>query len=399
MALRFRKSIKLAPGIRMNLSGSGLGWTLGPRGASVGIGKRGTFLNTGIPGTGLSSRQSLTGGGSTGSAVSSTRPQRPAPATVSMSLNVSVSDDGVISFTDSGGNPVSEAIVEVAKKQQGEAIKGIIQKTCDDINAQVEALGELHLQTPPPNKPPSYKSQTFDATRPVPPSPAVPGFFAKFFKSKVAAIETANANAEEDYQADLRQWNTKKSDFEAIERTKLDFVKKAVAGEPEAMERFIGEVLMDIVWPRETVVSFEFQEAGTYLAFDVDLPEVADMPNKTATAPQRGYKLTVKDIGPTNIQKLYAKHVHSIAFRLIGEAFGMLPTVQRVTLSGYSQRSSKATGHVEDEYLLSVNVPRADWERINFSKLDSLDVIEALARFDIKRDMTKTGIFKAIQPF
>jgi hypothetical protein len=39
MGFRFRKSFKLAPGVRMNLSGSGLGWTLGPRGASIGIGK------------------------------------------------------------------------------------------------------------------------------------------------------------------------------------------------------------------------------------------------------------------------------------------------------------------------------------------------------------------------
>ena len=60
MALRFRKSIKLAPGLRMNLSGSGASWTLGPRGASVGIGQRGTYLNSGIPGTGLLQRSAKT---------------------------------------------------------------------------------------------------------------------------------------------------------------------------------------------------------------------------------------------------------------------------------------------------------------------------------------------------
>jgi len=51
MALRFRKSVKLAPGIRMNFSGGGVSWSLGPRGASIGIGKRGAYLNAGIPGT------------------------------------------------------------------------------------------------------------------------------------------------------------------------------------------------------------------------------------------------------------------------------------------------------------------------------------------------------------
>lgn len=55
MALRFRKSIKLAPGLRWNLSGSGSSCTFGPRGASINVGSRGTLLNAGI-GAGLSSR-------------------------------------------------------------------------------------------------------------------------------------------------------------------------------------------------------------------------------------------------------------------------------------------------------------------------------------------------------
>ncbi|WP_312515831.1 DUF4236 domain-containing protein [Massilia sp.] len=59
MGLRFRKSFKLAPGVRLNVSGSGMSWSLGPRGASVSIGKRGTYFNANIPGTGLSSRTRL----------------------------------------------------------------------------------------------------------------------------------------------------------------------------------------------------------------------------------------------------------------------------------------------------------------------------------------------------
>ncbi|MFD2883391.1 DUF4236 domain-containing protein [Pseudomonas lini] len=59
MPVRFRKSIKLAPGIRMNLSGSGVGWTLGPRGSSIGISKRGTRLNSSFMGFSSSQKNSL----------------------------------------------------------------------------------------------------------------------------------------------------------------------------------------------------------------------------------------------------------------------------------------------------------------------------------------------------
>jgi hypothetical protein len=59
MAFRFRKSIRIAPGVRINVSASGLSTTLGPRGLSVTSGRRGTFLNAGIPGTGVSTRGRL----------------------------------------------------------------------------------------------------------------------------------------------------------------------------------------------------------------------------------------------------------------------------------------------------------------------------------------------------
>lgn len=58
MALRFRRSIKLAPGLRLNLSKSGLGLSAGIRGLRVGLDPRGrTYTSAGIPGTGLSMRQ------------------------------------------------------------------------------------------------------------------------------------------------------------------------------------------------------------------------------------------------------------------------------------------------------------------------------------------------------
>ena len=45
MALRFRKSITLAPGTRLNLGGS---FSFGGRGVSVTVGNRGTFLDFGV---------------------------------------------------------------------------------------------------------------------------------------------------------------------------------------------------------------------------------------------------------------------------------------------------------------------------------------------------------------
>jgi hypothetical protein len=54
MGFRFRKSIRLLPGVRVNLSKSGVSTSIGRPGATVNIGKRGLRATVGLPGTGLS---------------------------------------------------------------------------------------------------------------------------------------------------------------------------------------------------------------------------------------------------------------------------------------------------------------------------------------------------------
>jgi hypothetical protein len=54
MGFRFRRSLRLAPGLRLNLSKTGLSATLGRPGASVNVGRRGVRGTVGLPGTGLS---------------------------------------------------------------------------------------------------------------------------------------------------------------------------------------------------------------------------------------------------------------------------------------------------------------------------------------------------------
>lgn len=61
MGWRYRKSFKIAPGVRINLSRSGVSTTIGPRGASINVGKRGVYANTSIPGTGISARTRIGG--------------------------------------------------------------------------------------------------------------------------------------------------------------------------------------------------------------------------------------------------------------------------------------------------------------------------------------------------
>jgi hypothetical protein len=58
MGLRFQRRVKILPGVRLNFSRSGVGLSVGGRGAHVGITARGQrYTSVGLPGTGVSWRE------------------------------------------------------------------------------------------------------------------------------------------------------------------------------------------------------------------------------------------------------------------------------------------------------------------------------------------------------
>jgi hypothetical protein len=54
MGFRFRRSVKILPGIRLNFGKRGISTSIGVRGAHVTFGKSGTRTTVGLPGSGLS---------------------------------------------------------------------------------------------------------------------------------------------------------------------------------------------------------------------------------------------------------------------------------------------------------------------------------------------------------
>jgi hypothetical protein len=109
MAIRFRKSVKLFPGVRLNFSGGGVSTTIGVRGASINLGKRAAHLNVGIPGSGLSYRTRLlptsaTPPDPTDRSISPFQPVRPelAPTVVPQALEGEIRSAEISSLTSAG---------------------------------------------------------------------------------------------------------------------------------------------------------------------------------------------------------------------------------------------------------------------------------------------------------
>lgn len=61
MGWRFRRSFKVIPGVRLNLSKSGLSCSIGGAPFTANIGPRGVYGTVSLPGSGISYRKQLVG--------------------------------------------------------------------------------------------------------------------------------------------------------------------------------------------------------------------------------------------------------------------------------------------------------------------------------------------------
>nr|VFJ98074.1 MAG: Protein of unknown function (DUF4236) [Candidatus Kentron sp. LFY] len=445
MGMRFRKSVKIAPGVKINFSGSGASMTVGPRGASVNVSSRGTYLNAGIPGTGLSSRTRLSGAQNhqqfererrrierEQEKLAKERRRRDALASVALRLN----DKGAIEATNSFGEPMSLADMRLLWEQKGPVVKNWLQEQCDEINGDIELLQEIHLDTPFPDSAPKYQPAPFDVQAPrKPEEPAEPpkpqlsevqplGYWSRLFKSRRIAHEEAVRTNEQNHQKLVSEWQRRKSaateqyaiDLVRWEAETADWLKKKqnheeheaqkqqsffsdIRGNTEVMCSSLEEIFSSMSWPRETIVAYQIEYGGQEVWLDVDLPEIEDLPQKVAALAANGRKLNIKNKPQKQLRQEYATHIHGISLRLAGTTMAALPRCDRVIISGYSQRLDTATGLVNDDYLFSVKYTRGGLAGLNFANLEQVDPVETMTRFEYIRKMTTTGVFKAIRPY
>ena len=433
MALRFRRSFKIAPGVRVNIGKNGLSSiSVGTRGASMSFGKSGTYSNVGIPGTGLSFRNKV--GGS--SKREEQRLQRllekaeeekqRMEALSKVTLNLD-EETGTLEIFNSFGEPLSRKDMKTLWELKGDFIESWLEEESMKINGDVNLLENIYLDTPNPNNISlSYKAKEYPKEKPIKPNiPNEPkielpslGFFASLFKSKREAHKKEiNALKElhsekvkkwkqkkeailNKYQSDLEKWKSEKERYEEKQKHyEENFDTLIFSDDTELMEILLEEVLENISWPRETLISYEIDDKGKTVWLDVDLPEIEDLPQKVSTIAANRKKLNIKNKSQKQLRMEYAKHIHGIAFRLVGLVFVTLPKTENIIISGYSQRLDTATGKVKDEYLYSYNINRNGFLEINFEDLEKVNPIHALDVFEHRKKMTTTGIFKPIEPF
>ena len=408
MALRFRKSVKILPGVRVNLGLKGASLNVGPRGASVSIGKQGVYTNTSIPRTGISFRNKISNNSRNERALKQQRLYEQTQ-TVTKSVVLDLLDDGNIIYKDKEGNPLDKRLISQTWQQQSSLVKDWLENEAEKIN-DMDLITTIHYDMPNPNNEPQLDEIEFDKEKPTEPKKIEvkkPSFFKTLFSSKakqkyqddLEKAENDFINDKSLYQDKLELWEKDKEEFYKTQNELKANFGNLIRTDINIMSDYLEKVLQGLDWARETLVSYDINNSTNTVYIDIDLPEIEDIPQKTATIVASGKKLNIKNKTEKQLRLEYATHIHAIALRVASYTFATLPSINYIVISGYSQRLDKSTAQIKDEYLYSIKFNKSDFSKLNFGKIELIDPIEAFNNFEHVRKMTATGIFKEIEPF
>ena len=379
MGIRFRKYITIIPGVKINLSKSGVSATIGHKGASVNISKNGTFVNAGIPGTGIFMRER-------------------------------------ISETRTGKTRTIPSVADITETMHEEA---------DRLNEKVAKDLVIWEHLPHPMQYPVFQIAPFYLEKPRPlPVPMLPIFvgvvitiiifvLANLYTNSTEWAVVASAipacvgmffsfkqKAQIDYQNSTK-WQSEYDKWDAEQKNlEEDFVAIIDCGKEEP-EEALSVAFENIRWPYDTHISY--QVVNDVALVDIDLPEIEELPDSVYVVRGQGRDKEIDTKAKTKVKlyEEYARHIHGIGVVVAATVFSTLLHVNTIVLSAFSQRKSKQTAMTIDEYLYSAIITRDQWTSLFDSSRSWMydDPIDRLEYFDIRRNMSSSYIFKPIKPF
>lgn len=449
MAWSYRKRVKIAPGLSINLSKSGISTSIGPRGAKVSMGAKGTFLNTSIPGTGIYSRQKIGSSSSsskpsyaaglldTGSSASRSRSSYTEGFGVDM--NMDRKGNLTFSFTDSLGYPITDdaTIQRLIRKTKShpiykEKLAEVTRMTYEEVNAETEAFTDLFKKTPALKTESEVNIALSRVSQkhytPLPFTEEAPDkneiehqlqseaeekirhFF--WWKNKPERAKYVEENLPTAYANELKAWQQRKNEFNAEqERIKIDKDREyyiEYLDEKTPLSLFLSndseliieglkeeDVKLNEEIPGGFGLDFSLDLEYQTLYVDLDLPEVEEIPRRKAEYLPSG-NVSFKQKTQKEVQLDYVKCICGLAFLVASRFFNVNSNIKYIQISGYTQRINRATGEDSDDYVYTVFFDKESFSRLI---IENIDPLLAMREFPCRIKISATGILSSIVPF
>jgi hypothetical protein len=413
VGFRFRRSVKLMPGIRVNLSTRGASLSLGGRGATVNLSSRGTRTTVGIPGSGLSySSFSSAGAGS----------RRPSATQLAAQYR------RIEQEQDRASALAEVARIESELRDTLSAWRANLTVTPEaEVRAGLQPRNFESEESPPP--PPDYgalEAQCASAMRELVRQAhplrvtdklkavavgAVAGLLASVanpllallaaplagwlgwlavvaqWKRRLAPLEVERASAEwpsrqrsaqYTYAGESAQYlqrlTVAQQAFQRADTERITALRAALMGDPEAIEDAVTAHIEGIDFPFETECRVAVDDED-HVLIDLDLPEIEDV------VPETEYKVlkngTLKEakrkVGERNAA--YAELVCGLTMTIGAAALSAAPTLAAVSIAACTQRQKRASVELEDAYVIEVKLTRSSLQGVQGATVDPVAFI------------------------
>ncbi|ODA15793.1 MULTISPECIES: DUF4236 domain-containing protein [Geobacillus] len=353
MGLRFRKSVKIAPGVRMNIGKKGVSMSFGGKGFRVNTSSRGVSVSSSIPGTGISYQKQIY----------STRKKRPQRTRYEQ-----------IKYQQQKEKAMEEARNKV---EQYEAHIDMLLTVHEEANDKVY-WKEIANSDPPfrigEEDGPNVKElkKQIDEYKPT----WRDRFFNRVEAKKRQMLSRMDQAIKEDEEI-YEEWGKNKG-----------IAQRVIANDLKAWCEVI-----DTAKPFEDIeemgsrVRYQFDQSRRVIArLDINNREV--VPQKVITLTKTG-KVSEKNMAKGKYLQLYQDYVCSCTLRIAREFFNLLP-VQEVIVNVYDESPA------EEKYgcILSVVFLKEKMDVIDFTHIDCSDTIE---QFEHNMKFLKTKGFKLVE--
>ncbi|KMY49608.1 DUF4236 domain-containing protein [Peribacillus loiseleuriae] len=360
MGLGFRKSFKIAPGVRLNVSNRGVGMSAGVKGLRYSVNSRGQRRTTAsIPGTGISYTTTSSSGRKYKSAAQQNRQQL-----LRQQKEIAKQEE------------LQRARYEVEMYENKIELIHSIHKECDDIFDWQEIASSTH-----PNQFNQQGKHEIEAREKL--NTFKPSFIQKILKTNDKAEQKLRIEVEKAKELDQKEYMELKKTIELANR----ILNKDVDAYFEVIEEL--SPLDDLL---EFGSGFEFfidDPMVLEVEFDVQSKEV--VPKQVKTLTKTG-KLSVKDMPLTKYYGIFQDYVCSCSIRIARDMFAILP-FERVIVHAKDEHLDTSTGRNTEATILSVEFDEITLNQLNFEAIDCSDSME---NFNHNMKFLKTKGFQPV---
>ena len=435
MGLRFRRSVTICKGLRINFNKNSWGLSVGGRGYGYTFNSKGRkTAHVGIPGTGLSYVVSAN------SKKNYTQPSRKQPTIVHTTIKLHMDDDGKMTFFYPNGTEITalslinkikrtpEYKLEKERMQQ-EHNKEMLEQITEynKMNDELVSINTLctekilkeqdYLSELENLKKEKYQIKSFE--QPEPTEESVKQDLLKVARKEIRSVvvwtlnkrrnEYVESKYKEEYKIRHDDWLKRKEAFEQAEKTieieankkyKEEFEEKKayllniIEGNEDCVCNDIDIWFNDLELPFECNINYEYIKQENKLLIDLDLPEIEDFPNQKAIQLTNG-NMKYKNKTQKELYEDYKNYVFGLAIFITGYIFNISPKIYNIIISGYTQRRNKV-GQINDDYVYSIKFDREKMSQYDLIREDSFDIC---MKFENRCIINANGSLRTIEPY